>query len=70
MIENAVGDTVSVLPLGSAQGVTRTGFFYPLENHTLTSAHPLGVSNVVTQERAVVRAETGDLLVFHHRGGV
>lgn len=69
-IEDAVGDTVSVLPLGSAQGVTLRGFYYPLEDHTLTSEHPLGVSNVVTDRRAQVRVKQGDLILFHHRCSV
>ncbi len=62
----AKGDTVSLLPLGSAGGVTLRGFFYPLESATLTSDYPLGMSNVVTQEEAIVRVAEGDLMLFHH----
>ena len=66
-LEGAQGDTVSLLPLGQAQGVTLEGFFYPLEGRTLTSDYPLGVSNVVTKERALVRVREGDLILFHYR---
>ena len=63
----ARGDTVSLLPLGTAQGVTLRGFFYPLQDHTLTSDYPLGVSNVVTQDEATVEVASGDLILFHYR---
>ena len=66
-LSGAKGDTVSLLPLGQAKGVTLEGFFYPLEEKTLASDYPLGVSNVVTQDRAVVRVREGDLILFHYR---
>jgi len=68
MLHGAKGDTVSLLPLGEAKGVTLTGFFYPLENHDLDSAYPLGISNVVTEDTACVRVREGDLLLFHNHG--
>jgi len=69
VLHGAKGDTVSLLPLGQAEGVSLEGFFYPLSDHTLNSDHPLGVSNVVTHEEARVSVRTGDLLLFHHYGG-
>ena len=57
---------VSLLPLGTARGVTLSGFFYPLHDHELTSEHPLGMSNVVTEDTAVVKVAEGDLILFHH----
>ena len=65
-LEGAKGNTVSLLPLGEASGVTLSGFFYPLSDHTLASDHPLGVSNVVTEDVAVVQVSQGDLILFHH----
>ena len=62
----AQGDTVSLLPLGRCEGVSVEGFFYPLRDGILTSAHPLGISNVVTAERATVCVSSGDLILFHH----
>lgn len=67
-LSGAVGDTVSLLPLGEARGVTLEGFFYPLQDATLTSDYPLGVSNVVTGDPARVRVTQGDLLLFHRFG--
>jgi len=66
-LEGAQGHTVSLLPLGRADGVTLEGFFYPLHTYTLTSDYPLGVSNVVTEDHAVVSVENGDLILFHYR---
>ena len=61
----AKGDTVSLLPMGEAVGVTLRGFFYPLCGHTLTNDYPLGLSNVVTEDEAEVFVQGGDLLLFH-----
>ena len=68
-IAGAKGDTVSLLPLGEAKGVTLSGFFYPLEDYTLGNDQTLGMSNVVTEDTAFVTAAQGDLLLFHHYGG-
>lgn len=66
VLHGAKGDTVSLLPLGMAKGVTLTGFFYPLREHELDSGYPLGISNVVTEETACVSVCEGDLLLFHN----
>ena len=66
MLRDAQGHTVSPLPLGSAQGVTIEGFFYPLVDGTLTNAQTLGISNVVTESPANVTVQSGDLLLFHY----
>lgn len=66
VLRGAVGDTVSLLPLGSAKDVTIDGFFYPLEHGVLTNDQTLGVSNVVTGDRATVTVGEGDLLLFHY----
>lgn len=59
------GRTVSILPAeGSAQGVTLTGFHYPLHDATLTAEYPIGISNVVEQEQAVIRVRDGALLLI------
>ena len=57
--------TVSVFcPDGEAQGVELRGLYYTLENGTLTSGFPLGVSNHFTGERAVISVKTGSLLIM------
>lgn len=65
-LSGAKGDTVSILPLGAAGGVSLEGFYYPLSGAALTSEHPLGISNVVTSDEATVSVESGDLLLFHY----
>ena len=48
---------------GTAEGVTLTGLKYPLDNHTLTSQFPLGLSNQFLGQEAAVSVETGSLLL-------
>ena len=64
----ARGDTVSLLPLGTARLVSLSGFYYPLTCGELTDSDSLGISNIVTEDEAWIEAEEGDLLVFlfHH----
>ena len=64
--DDTKGDTVSLLPLGEARGVSLRGFFYPLEDATLTTDYPIGVSNVVTRQEASVCVREGDLFLFHY----
>ena len=40
-----------------------SGVKYPLKDHTLTSAFPLGVSNEITGEKAVLDVASGTVLV-------
>lgn len=69
-LSGAKGDTVSLLPLGRAEGVTLKGFFYPLDQAALESDYPLGISNVVTDDQAEIKADSGDLILFHYYGGI
>ena len=50
-------------------GVTIRGAAYPLEDATLTNHFPLGVSNEVAEEQAVVSLKTGVLLVIRAADG-
>ena len=59
---------VSLFCLGKdADGVTLKGLKYPLENGTLTSAFPLGVSNHFTGEEASVAVKSGAVTVMYDR---
>ena len=63
-----VSGTVSVFCMGSdAKGVSLRGLYYPLENGTLTSGFPLGVSNHFTGEAGEISVEDGSLLVIWER---
>ena len=60
--------TISVFCMGSdATGVTERGLYYKLENGTLTSGFPLGVSNHFTGEKAEIEVKDGSLLVLWER---
>ncbi|MEZ4590056.1 MAG: thiamine diphosphokinase [Chloroflexota bacterium] len=65
-IVGQVGDLVSLIPLvGDAQGVTATGFQWPLQNETLHVGQARGVSNRLTAGKATVQVESGILLCIH-----
>ena len=60
--------TVSVFCMGpDAHGVSLRGLYYPLENGTLTSGFPLGVSNHFTGAAGEISVESGSLLVIWER---
>ena len=60
--------TVSLFCLGpDAHGVTLKGLYYPLENGTLTSGFPLGVSNHFTEKPTEISVTKGSLLVLWDR---
>ena len=60
--------TISVFCMGpDAVGVTEKGLFYGLENASLTSGFPLGVSNHFTGEKAEISVKNGSLLVLWER---
>ncbi|MDD6195171.1 MAG: thiamine diphosphokinase [Lachnospiraceae bacterium] len=66
--EKQFGDYVSVFPLeGRAEGVTLTGFFYPLQDAVLEGASSLGVSNEIVEARADISVKNGCLLVIESR---
>lgn len=59
---------ISVFAVGGmAEGVDLKGLKYPLENHTLTTDFPLGVSNEFTGGKASVSVGSGSLLVIWRR---
>lgn len=57
-----VGETVSLLAIGRAAGVTTKGLLYPLRNETL-EAGSRGVSNRVTSGTVEIRVRRGKLLL-------
>ena len=62
------GFTLSVFAFGGdCSGVSLVGTAYPLENATLTPAFPLGVSNEITADHAVISTKTGTLLIIQSR---
>ncbi len=69
-VTGRVGETVSLIPLaGDAGGITTTGLEYPLDKETLRFGSTRGISNVLLDESASVKLETGLLLcVLIHSG--
>jgi len=56
---------------GTAEGVTLTGLKFPLQDHALSGAFPLGVSNQFLGEPATVSVARGSLLLlWEDRGGL
>ena len=58
--------TISLLPLGTARGVSIRGCYYLIDDYTLESDSSRGMSNVVTADEAVITVREGDLLLFHY----
>jgi len=68
VIPGALGDTVSLIVLGSrVSGVDLSGFKYPLDKATLEANWQWAVSNIIIGETPVVRLESGILAVFHYK---
>ena len=66
VVEGAVGDTLSLIPLGGNVLVARTdGLQWSLENETLEFGPARGVSNVMTEPVATITVSTGTLLCLH-----
>lgn len=67
-INGAVGDTVSLIPLGGEVLVAQTsGLRWPLQQERLAFGPARGVSNVLTAVQATVTLTTGVLLCIHTR---
>lgn len=63
IIDDCQNKRLSVFAWGdSATGVNISGTRWELDNETLTSAFPVGVSNVVTSNKAQISVSTGKLL--------
>ena len=63
-IEAAPGETLSLIPLTTCQGVTTHNLTYPLKEARLEVGYGLGVSNVVQQSLVRVSLSEGKLLVM------
>lgn len=65
-IERAEGTIVSLVAMGTCTGVTTRGLRWELTDETL-SFSPRGVHNEVASQPAMVRVDSGDLLLFEGR---
>ena len=65
LLENQKGKTLSVFPFGTETcTVTYEGMQYPMEHGQLRSSVPLGVSNVIAEDRAEVLVEQGTAVIL------
>lgn len=68
IIEGKVKDTLSVIPLGGdANGVTLSGFEYPLNNYNMKYGLPLGISNIMLADKCSVKVNKGSLLIVRNK---
>lgn len=65
------GDLLTILPIGGpASGVNSEGLQFKLADDILPAGSTRGISNVLTEERAVVRLSSGVLLAIHQPAAV
>ena len=58
------GYHLSLLPIGSAEGIYASGLYYPLENARMEFGNPYGVSNEWIEKIAQVSVKNGRLLAI------
>ena len=62
------GDFVSLIPLTTrAEGVTLTGFKYPLKDYQMDTFHSIGISNEIISEEAVIELKSVILVLAETR---
>ena len=65
-VQGEPADLVSLIPLGGdVLGVRTQGLAYPLRGETLFLGPARGISNVMTEDEAIIELEAGTLLVAH-----
>lgn len=68
VISGARGDTISLIPLAAAEGITTGGLQYPLADDALPVGPARGISNVMLLDEAEVIFRRGLLLLVHKSG--
>ncbi len=61
---SVVGESVTLLPIGDASGVTTQGLRWPLEDAVLERGTSRGVSNEATAEHVSIEVQDGAVLVI------
>lgn len=67
-IQGARGDTISLIPLATVEGVNTGGLRYPLADESLRLGPARGISNVMLTESAAIEFREGLLLLVHTSG--
>lgn len=64
-LDGNIGDIVSIIPFkGDVSGVYTKGLKYPLKDSLLEFGRPLGVSNVMLEEKCEIGVKSGEILVI------
>ena len=63
VVRGAVGDRVSLVPIGKVTGITTTGLHWQLDNATLDVGTTRGISNTMDAGEATISVTQGALLV-------
>lgn len=58
------GKYISLIPIDRVEGVTLTGFHYPLKDDTLVFHETWGISNELEAEEGIIQKRTGTLLMI------
>lgn len=67
-INGDIGDMISVIPVnGDAKGVTLKKLEYPLNNYDMKFSLPLGISNVMLDEKCSIKVEQGSLIIIKNK---
>ena len=65
---NTYGKYISLIPLTSkVEGLTLTGFKYPLDNYSLSIGKSLGISNEIIDNTASIFLKKGILIVIESK---
>jgi thiamine pyrophosphokinase len=67
-VDGERGDTVSLIPLATADGITTRQLQYPLRDETLFLGPARGISNVMLADSAAVEFSSGLLLLVRSKG--
>jgi len=68
VIRGHAGDRVSLLPgMLDATGVSTAGLRWDVDGEVLVAGSSRGISNILTDDRAVITIETGVVLTIHER---
>jgi thiamine pyrophosphokinase len=63
----AQGQAVSIIAITEkVVGITLKGFLYTIKNAALTMGESLGISNIINDACAIIRIQSGSLLVVHY----
>jgi len=67
VFSDSAGCLVSLFALSCrVEGITLTGFLYPLEDAPLAMSESRGVSNIISDQQACIRIQSGHLLVIRY----